>query len=127
MKTLEDYRKVKLVSATDGRPIHSMTDEKWQKEFQIRKKYIEQVPVENHKKGRKYPDSIFEKLAKQIFTPSISYRAFQGYMNSVLHEIETGNRDVCFYIYQVMALAMLHKDLQTKYLEKDQCWLVWLG
>ena len=42
--TLEELRERKLISNTNGRPTSSMTDEKWQKEFNIRKLFIKPLP-----------------------------------------------------------------------------------
>ena len=42
--TLEELRELRLISNTNGTPSSSMTDEKWQKEFKIRKHFITPYP-----------------------------------------------------------------------------------
>ena len=46
MMTLEELRELRLISNTNGRPTSSMTDEKWQKEFNLRKIFITPHPKE---------------------------------------------------------------------------------
>ena len=41
--TLEELREMKLISNTNGRPSSTLTDEKWQKELNIRRLFV--VPV----------------------------------------------------------------------------------
>ena len=38
--TLEELRKMRIVSNTNGRPSSTLTDEKWQQEFIVRKLFI---------------------------------------------------------------------------------------
>lgn len=42
--TLEELRELRLISNTDGRPTSYMTDEKWQKEFNLQKLFITPYP-----------------------------------------------------------------------------------
>ena len=38
--TMEEMKKKKILSNTNGRPSSTLTDEQWQKEFTIRKLFI---------------------------------------------------------------------------------------
>ena len=41
--TLEELREMRLISNTNGRPSSTLTDEKWQKEFNIRRLFVKPV------------------------------------------------------------------------------------
>ena len=45
--TLEELKEMRIISNTNGRPDSNMTDERWQKEFNVRKLFI----TPNDKKG----------------------------------------------------------------------------
>ena len=52
--TLEELRELKLISNTNGRPTSDMTDDKWQKEFNLRKLFITPYPSDIKKLKGKY-------------------------------------------------------------------------
>lgn len=117
--TLEDFKKMKLVSNTEGRPPENMTDEKWQQEIKYRKIFISP-----------YKD-ITRLSARECRGNSASYHGetqwtrYAQYINSVLKNIRSGQVDYCYYIYQIIELLKFHyDDLRTKY--HDGYWEVWL-
>lgn len=100
--TMDDLRKNKIISNTDGKPSPSLTDEKWQKEFNIRKMFINTFEICNGDKDHRI------------------------YINDVLKNIRHGQVDYCYFIYQIMELAKVYPEtLKTKY--QDGYWEVWLS
>lgn len=100
--TMDDLRMNKIISNTDGKPSPSITDEKWQREFNIRKMFIKTCPKNGGPKNN------------------------CAYINDVLKNIRNGQVDYCYFIYQIMELL---KDypvaLRTRY--RDGYWEVWLS
>lgn len=125
--TLEELREMKLVSNTNGRPTSTLTDEKWQKEFNIRKLFITPYSKEIKKLGGKYSreSGLWNEEMHGTFHGCTSWQSYCSYINDVLNNIRMGQVDFCYYIYQIMDLAKFHYDsLRTKYC--DGYWEVWL-
>lgn len=124
--TLEELREMRLVSNTDGRPVYTLTDEKWQKEFHLRKTFI--VPYRNIKKlcGKysKEPGVWNEETMGTYYGQS-NWQEYCSYINDILKNIRAGQIDYCYFIYQIMDLLKFHyDDLRTRYC--DGYWEVWL-
>lgn len=127
MMTLEELKEMKIISNTDGRPSSNLTDEKWQKEFKLRKLFI--TP---YKKSIKKLGGGFSKESGSWNTETMgkylgqtNWQEYCSYINDVLSNIRTGQVDYCYFIYQIMDLAKFHyDDLKTKYC--DGYWEVWL-
>lgn len=126
--TLEELREKKIISNTDGRPISSLTDEKWQKEFDVRKLFI--TP---YKDG--YTKKLSGKYSKEsgtwneeingTYDGCTNWQSYCTYINDVLKNIRSGQVDYCYYIFQILDLLKFHyDDLKTKYC--DGYWEVWL-
>lgn len=95
--TMDELRMYKVISNTDGNPSPSLTDEKWQKEFNIRKMFLKKQPINR-----------------------------DAYIKDVLKNIQAGQVGYCYFIYQVMELAMFYPTaLKTRY--RDGYWEVWLS
>lgn len=125
--TLEELRGLKLISNTNGRPNSSMTDEKWQKEFNLRKLFITPYPKEITKlKGQNSKEfGIWNEETQGTYHGCTSWQSYCSYINDVLNNIRSGQVDYCYYIYQIMDVARFHFDtLRTKYC--DGYWEVWL-
>lgn len=100
--TLDELRMCKAISNTDGKPSPSLTDEKWQKEFNIRKMFIKTCPKND------------------------SQQNHSAYINDVLRNIHNGQVDYCYFIYQIMDLLKVYPiSLKTRY--RDGYWEVWLS
>ena len=125
--TLEELRELRLISNTNGRPTSSMTDEKWQKEFNLRKMFI--TPFSNNvtKLGGKYSreSGVWNEETQGRYDGCTSWQEYCHYINDVLSNIRSGQVDYCYYIFQIIDLLKFHlDDLRTKYC--DGYWEVWL-
>lgn len=125
--TLEELKEMQIVSNTNGRPTPNLTDEKWQKEFNVRKLFItphsnnwKKLKGQNSKESRKWIEE-----TQGTYYGQTNWQEYCAYINDVLRNIRSGQIDYCYYIYQIMDLAKFHFDtLKTKY--RDGYWEVWL-
>lgn len=125
--TLEELREQRLLSNTNGRPSSTMTDEKWQKEFNLRKMFITQYPKNVKKlKGQYSKESgMWNEETQGTYHGCTSWQSYCSYINDILNNIRSGQIDYCYYIYQILDLARFHyNDLKTRY--RDGYWEVWL-
>lgn len=127
--TLEELREMKIVSNTNGRPLSTLTDEKWQKEFLVRKMFIAPFPKDVKKLGGKYSkeSGIWNEETSSIYHGQTNWQEYCHYINDVLSTICSGKVDYCYFIYQIMDLAKFYfgnKQLKTRYC--DGYWEVWL-
>ena len=125
--TLEELREMKLISNTNGRPTSAMTDEKWQKEFNLRKMFIAPYPKDIKKlKGQHSKESgMWNEETQGTYHGCTSWQSYCSYINDILNNIRSGQVDYCYYIYQILDLAKFHYDtLKTRY--RDGYWEVWL-
>lgn len=125
--TIEELREMKLVSNTNGRPAHGLTDEKWQKEFNLRKLFITPYDKSKKKMGGKFSreSGFWNEETQGTYCGATNYQEVCAYINDILGNIRAGQVDYCYYIYNIMELAKFHyKDLRTKY--RDGYWEVWL-
>ena len=125
--TLEELKEMKLISNTNGRPTSTLTDEKWQKEFNIRKMFITPHPKNITKmKGKFSKESgMWNEETMGEYHGETNWQSYCRYINDVLSNIRTGQIDYCYFIFQIMDLAKFHyNDLRTKYC--DGYWEVWL-
>lgn len=125
--TLEEFRELRLISNTNGRPTSNMTNEKWQKEFNLRKMFITPHPKNVNKlKGQYSKESgTWNEETKGTYHGCTTWQSYCSYINDILNNIRSGQVDYCYYIYQILDLAKFHyNDLKTKY--RDGYWEVWL-
>lgn len=123
--TLEELREMKLVSNTNGRPSSTLTDDKWQKEFNIRKLFV--TPTNLKKMQGKYSkeSGVWNVETQGEYHGITNWQSYCSYINDILSNIRVGQVDYCYYIYQIMDLLKFHyNDLRTKYC--DGYWEVWL-
>lgn len=52
--------------------------------------------------------------------------SYDDFLDSVLYAIRHGQIDYCYYIYQIVDLLKYEKNLQSRWLEKEQQFRVWL-
>ena len=128
--TLEELREMKIVSNTNGRPLSTLTDEKWQKEFLVRKMFITPFSKDVKKFGGKYSkeSGIWNEETSGVYHGQTNWQEYCSYINDVLRTIKSGQVDYCYFIYQIMDLAKFHygnKQLKTRYC--DGYWEVWLA
>ncbi len=125
--TLEELKELKLISNTNGRPSSSMTDEKWQKEFNLRKLFITPYPKGINKLKCQYSkeSGMWNEKTQGTYYGPTSWQSYCSYINDVLNNIRAGQIDYCYFIYQIMDIARFHfNTLRTKYC--DGYWEVWL-
>ena len=127
--TLEELREMKLVSNTNGRPSSTLTDEKWQKEFNIRKLFVKPVNKSVKRFGQKNSFSeetgYWNEETMGTYHGATNWQEYCSFINDVLSNIRAGQVDYIYFIYQIMDLLKFHyNDLRTKYC--DGYWEVWL-
>ena len=116
--TLEELRRMKLISNSDGRPLDRLTDEKWQQEFSIRKLFV--TPYSGKSNVKRMRMSILDNR-EDVTT----WQEYCRFINDILTNIESGQVDYCYFVYQILDLLKFHyNDLRTKY--RDGYWEVWL-
>lgn len=125
--TLDELRELKVISNENGRPSQSLTDKKWQEEFELRKLFI--TPF---KKGVKKMGGLYSKdtgmwntETKGEYYGTTNYQEYCSFINDILSNIRSGQIDYVYYIYQITDLLKFHYDtLKTRY--RDGYWEVWL-
>lgn len=123
--TLEELREMKLVSNTNGRPSSTLTDEKWQKEFNIRKLFVKPSPLKKMQGKYSKESGMWNEETQGEYDGVTNWQSYCSYINDILSNIRAGQVDYCYYIYQIMDLLKFHhNDLRTKYC--DGYWKVWL-
>ena len=125
--TLEELKELKIISNTNGRPLSSLTDEKWQKEFNIRKLFITPYAKNIKKlKGNGFGEyGKREGEAQGTYYGRTNWQEYCRFINDVLKNIRSGQIDYCYYIYQIEELLKFHFDnLRTRYC--NGYWEVWL-
>lgn len=125
--TLEQLRENRIISNTNGRPSSTLTDEKWQKEFQIQKQFI--TPYE--KKVRflrghySAATGTWNEETQGTYHGQTNWQEYCSYINDILRNIRNGETDYCYYPFQILDLLRFHYDeLRTRYC--DGYWEVWL-
>lgn len=126
--TLEELREMNLISNTNGRPLDTLTDKKWQKEFCIRKSMITPYADGKSKKLSGKYSKEYSKWNEEVngtYYGCTNWQQYCSYINDILKNIRSGQVDYCYYLYQILDLLKFHSDdLRTKY--RDGYWEVWL-
>lgn len=125
--TLEELRDMKIISNTNGRPSSILTDERWQKEFNVRKLFIEPFDKSVKKLGGQHSkeSGIWNEENQGTYHGTTNWQEYCRYINDVLCNIRAGQVEYCYFIYQIHDLLRFHfKDLRTRYC--DGYWEVWL-
>ena len=125
--TLEELRERKLISNTNGRPTSTMTDEKWQKEFILRKLFVKPYPKDiKHMKSKYSKESgSWNEETQGRYDGQTNWQQYCSFINDALECIRANQIYYCYFIYQIMDLAKFHfDDLKTRYC--DGYWEVWL-
>ena len=128
--TLEELREMKLVSNTNGRPSSTLTDEKWQKELNIRRLFVVPASKDITRLGQNMQYSketgYWNEETMGTYHGATNWQEYCSFINDMLKNIRAGQVDYCYYIYQIMDLLKFHyNDLKTKYC--DGYWMVWLA
>lgn len=105
-----------------GRPEPGLTDKEWQEEFAIRKLYITPYKSRIVKLTCRYARQ------SNLYDPDVG-NEYHGPTKLIafypLSAIRSGERNYCYYKYQIMDLLKFHYDtLRTRYC--DGYWEVWL-
>ena len=125
--TLEDLRKMRLISNSNGRPSSTLTDEKWQKEFKLRKMFITPFRKDVKRLGGKYSkeSATWNEETMGEYQGQTNWQEYCSFINDVLKNLRSGQTDFCYFIYQIIDLLKFHyDDLRTRYC--DGYWEVWL-
>lgn len=127
--TMKELKEIGIISNTNDRPPLNLTDEKWQKEFNVRKLFV--TP---HKDGctkklsGKYTKESgkWNEETKGVYDGCTNWQSYCTFINDILRNIRAGQVDYCYYTYQILDLLKFHyEDLQTRYC--DGYWEVWLN
>lgn len=126
--TLEELREMRLISNTNGRPSSTLTDEKWQKEFDIRKLFVKPASgITKLGQNMQYSKETgyWNEETMGTYHGTTNWQEYCSFINDMLRNIRAGQVDYCYFIYQIMDLLKFHyNDLKTKYC--DGYWEVWL-
>ena len=127
--TLEELREMKIISNTNGRPTSALTDEKWQKEFNVRKLFVKPYSKKVKRLGQLRRDSqetgYWNEETMGTYHGATNWQEYCSFINDVLRNIRSGQIDYLYYIYQITDLLKFHyDDLKTRYC--DGYWEVWL-
>lgn len=125
--TLEELREMKIISNTNGRPSSTLTDEKWQKEFNLRKAFVKPYDKNITKLTGQYSkeSGMWNEETQGTYHGKTNWQEYCSFINDVLKNIRSNQRDYCYYIYQIEELLKFHfSNLRTKYC--DGYWEVWL-
>ena len=116
--TLEELKEMRIISNTNGRPDSNMTDERWQKEFNVRKLFITPNDKKHKRMGGKFSreSGTWNEEKDGEYLGMTNYQEYCSYINDVLKNIRAGQIDYCYFIYHIMDLLKFHyDDLRTKY------------
>lgn len=125
--TLEELKEMRIVSNTNGRPSSTLTDEKWQKEFNLRKAFVKPYNKNITKLTGQYSkeSGMWNEETQGTYQGKTNWQEYCSFINDVLKNIRSNQRDYCYFIYQIEELLKFHfSDLRTKYC--DGYWEVWL-
>ena len=127
--TLEELREMKLISNTNGRPTSTLTNEKWQKEFNVRKLFVKPYSKEVKRMGQlnrnSHETGYWNEETMGTYHGATNWQEYCSFINDVLRNIRAGQVDYLYYIYQITDLLKFHyDDLRTRYC--DGYWEVWL-
>ena len=120
---LRDY----ILLNKSGRPSEILTDKQWQKEFEIRKKFVVPYPSNIKRLGGKHSKTVgfWNEETMGTYYGETNWQQYCSYINDVLKNIRKGEIEYCYYIYQIIDLLKFHyDDLKTHY--DDGYWSVWL-
>lgn len=105
-----------------------LTNKVWQTIFQSIRNDIKPSGMRNMKKKIPFrPHKEFDLENAREYTGESNYNAYCDFINGVLGTIRRGKKDFCYFVYQIADLLRFEPDLRTEYLEKDECFKVWLA
>lgn len=123
---LHELKDIKPTRATHGRPSSTLTDKEWQNEFSLMKLYITPYNKKITRMGGKFSRGQEKVIEDREYDGVTNWQSYCSYINDVLRNIRKGNRDFCYYQYQLVDLLKFHyDDLRTRYC--DGYWEVWLA
>lgn len=104
----------------NGRPLDGMTDEMWQERFRYLKENVTPYDDDTKRLGCGSHDKCSGGYAYKT-----SWEGYRVYINDMIKNIKKGERDYCYYEYQVIELLKFFPDsLMTKF--HGWYWEVWL-
>lgn len=122
---LESLKNIKPTRTTHGRPSTTLTDKEWQNELSVMKLYITPHNKTVTRIGGKYSRGQELRTENNEYYGITNWQSYCAFINDVLKNIRSGNRDFCYYGYQIIELLKFHyEDLRTRYC--DGYWEVWL-
>ena len=124
---LEELKAMGVISNSEGRPSYHLNDQKWQDEFVIRKHFIDPIKNKAIRRMKGQYDRVLTQGVVSAYNGDTNWKTYCNYINSVLTNIENGDTDFCYYIYQILDLLKFHyNDLRTQYDKSGEYWRVWL-
>lgn len=120
---LETLKEIKPTRTTHGRPSYTLTDKEWQNQFATMKLYITPHKKSVTRMGGKFSQE--SGIHIENYDGITNWQSYCSYINDILKNIRAGNRDYCYFGYQIIDLLKFHyNNLKTKYC--DGYWEVWL-
>ena len=104
--TLEELREMKLVSNTNGRPSSTLTDDKWQKEFNIRKLFVKPVSgITKLGQNMKYSKETgyWNEETMSTYHGATNWQEYCAYINDVLRNIQSGQIDIIYIKFLIFS------------------------
>lgn len=100
--------------------IRTMSDEEWQKKFELMKLYVKPV---SDKKLTRHAREAYILGRNWCLTDNEQYdtldKRYVNYINDVLKQIRSKKVDYCYYYYQIMDLLKFEPNLKTKLVHED--------
>lgn len=119
---------MKCINVHTGKPNKDMSDKQWQKYFNSMRLFVQ--PSVYKRMNIRSPHIYINNYAcdnqfeYQGETQWIYYKKF---INDILSTIRRGEKDYCYYIYQIADLLKYeHDNLRSRWRTEEECFEVWL-
>lgn len=129
MIKMEELKNINISALGNGRPADTLTDKKWQNEFEILKLYVTPSKKKQKVHGGKYSKDCGDDFYEE-YKGVTNWQSYCRYINDVMRCLRNGEREYCYFKYQIIdLLKYYHDELRTKfYPDKNgmSYWEVWL-
>lgn len=116
-------------SPTSGRPSPNLTDSQWQQKFLLMKSTATPSTKKKMSTSESKESGTWNEETRGTYHGATNHQYYCSYINDILRTIRSGDKDFCYFTYQVADLLKYEMDrLMTKYVpdETGGYWEVWL-